>query len=219
MCVPIHASLRYINLPLIHFTDVPLGSVSSGPHPVVATTSMLEGRATMPKPRHLPPINGASAQRPHGAARSPNRAQHTGAAWEQRYDKHLHAQWEAIWRASPQGERVHRVIDKAAPSQDVYKLYRGLTRRQCSMLTQLRSGHVALNAYLARIKAVDSPLCPACLIPETPAHYIFTCRRYTTARDALRRAVGGPLSLRTTIGNVKARAAVLEYVKATGPIV
>lgn len=86
---------------------------------------------------------------------------------------------------------------------------------QCSILTQLRFGHVGLNSYLARIGAVDSPLCPKCLIPETPAHYLFTCRRYTEARHALRRAVDAPLYLRSTVGNVKARAAVLKYVGAT----
>ncbi|KAH9855564.1 hypothetical protein C2E23DRAFT_697440, partial [Lenzites betulinus] len=83
-------------------------------------------------------------------------------------------------------------------------------------LTQLRCGHAGLNAYLARIRAVDSPLCAKCLLPETPAHYLFTCRRYTAARHALRQAVNGPLSLRNTLGNVKARAAVLEYIRATG---
>ncbi|KAH9846444.1 hypothetical protein C2E23DRAFT_684123, partial [Lenzites betulinus] len=83
-------------------------------------------------------------------------------------------------------------------------------------LTQLQSEHVALNAYLACIRAVDSALCPTCLIPETPAHYLFTCQRYTGARDKLLRVVGGPLSLRTTLGNEKACAAVLEYVRETG---
>ncbi|KAI0373577.1 hypothetical protein BV20DRAFT_937785, partial [Pilatotrama ljubarskyi] len=80
----------------------------------------------------------------------------------------------------------------------------------------LRSGHCGLNAYLARVKAIDSPLCPACLIPETPSHFLFTCRRFTAARHSLREAVKGPLSLRNTIGNVKARSAVLEFVEASG---
>ncbi|KAI0669296.1 hypothetical protein C8Q78DRAFT_977791, partial [Trametes maxima] len=83
-------------------------------------------------------------------------------------------------------------------------------------LTQLRCSYVGLNSYLARIGAVDSPLCPRCLIPETPAHFLLTCQRYTAERHALRQELGEPLSLRTTIGNVKARAAVLEYVRKTG---
>ncbi|KAI0669689.1 hypothetical protein C8Q78DRAFT_1172363, partial [Trametes maxima] len=80
----------------------------------------------------------------------------------------------------------------------------------------LRCGHVGLNAYLARIGAADSPLCSRCLVPETPAHYLFTCQRFTNARHTLRQAVEEPLTLKSTLGNVKARAAVLEYLHATG---
>ncbi|KAI0367561.1 hypothetical protein BV20DRAFT_970314 [Pilatotrama ljubarskyi] len=103
-------------------------------------------------------------------------------------------QWHALWLASPQGQRCARVIDDTPPSD----------------------GHVGLNAYLARIKVVDSALCPTCLIPETPSHFLFTCRRFASARHSLRKAVKGPLCLRTTVGDVKARSAVLEYVEATG---
>ncbi|OSC98383.1 hypothetical protein PYCCODRAFT_1335524, partial [Trametes coccinea BRFM310] len=72
--------------------------------------------------------------------------------------------------------------DDAPPSLDVHKLYRGLNRQQCSVLTQLRSGHVGLNAYLARIRAIDSPLCLTCNTPETVSHYLFTCKRYSEQR-------------------------------------
>ncbi|KAI1781676.1 hypothetical protein LXA43DRAFT_848214, partial [Ganoderma leucocontextum] len=83
-------------------------------------------------------------------------------------------------------------------------------------LSQLRSGHVGLNAFLARIRAIDFPLCPTCSIPETVSHFLFTCRRFAAARHAFRKAVKGPLTLRNTIGNIKARTAVLDFVEATG---
>ncbi|KAJ7153127.1 hypothetical protein C8R43DRAFT_821296, partial [Mycena crocata] len=53
----------------------------------------------------------------------------------------------------------------------------GLSRTQCSILTQLCTGHVGLNAYLARFGAVDSNLRSTCREPETVNHYIFTCQR------------------------------------------
>ena len=92
----------------------------------------------------------------------------------------------------------------------------GKCRRQCSILTQLRSGHVGLNRFLARIGAVDSPLCAVCRVPESVSHYLLTCRRYLAPRHTLRLAVSGPLSLRSTLGNPKARTAVLDFVEATG---
>lgn len=138
------------------------------------------------------------------------------AVLEHRYRDAALARWQELWIQSPQGGRCTRVIDNSPPSLTVHKLYQGLPRRHCSILSQLRSGHAGLNAFLARINAVDSPLCQTCLVPETPSHFLFTCRRYTAPRDTMRRAVGGPLSLRSTVGDVKARAAVLTYVEATG---
>ncbi|KAI0754683.1 hypothetical protein C8Q80DRAFT_1069714, partial [Daedaleopsis nitida] len=83
-------------------------------------------------------------------------------------------------------------------------------------LTQLRCGHIALNAYLARIRAVDSPLCSACQVPETPAHFLFTCHRFTEARHVLCREVGGPLTLESTLNNPDTRKSVLAFVSSTG---
>ncbi|KAI0683155.1 hypothetical protein C8T65DRAFT_529369, partial [Cerioporus squamosus] len=83
-------------------------------------------------------------------------------------------------------------------------------------LTQLRSGHVGLNAFLAKIRVLDSGLCLTCRTPETVAHYMLSCRRFVAARHELRIAINGPMSLRTTIGDPEARAAVLAFVESTG---
>ena len=133
-----------------------------------------------------------------------------------RYDEHVRLQWKTLWEASPQGRRFQRAIDPTPPGRDAAKVFRSLSRRQCSILTQLRSGHAGLNRFLARIGAVDSPLCAVCRVPESVSHYLLTCRRFTAARHALRQAVSGPLSLRSTLGDYKARTAVLKFVEATG---
>ncbi|KAI0640346.1 hypothetical protein C8Q79DRAFT_884480, partial [Trametes meyenii] len=72
--------------------------------------------------------------------------------------------------------------DNTPPGLKAHPLYCGLVRAPGSILTQLCCGHVRLNAYLARIGAVDSPLCLRCLIPETLAHYLFTYQQFTDAR-------------------------------------
>ncbi|KAI0751717.1 hypothetical protein C8Q80DRAFT_1098392, partial [Daedaleopsis nitida] len=82
-------------------------------------------------------------------------------------------------------------------------------------LCKLRSGHIGLNQYLARIRAVDSPLCNVCHIPKSVAHFMLTCRHFITARHDLCQAIKGPLTLRSTLGDPKARAAALSYVDAT----
>ena len=132
------------------------------------------------------------------------------------YNKRLHGEWKSVWEASRQGSHISRIVDDAPPGPAVLRLYRGLSRRQCSILSQLRSGHSGLNAFLAQIRAIDSPLCLTCATPETVSHFLFTCRQFTTARHAFRTAVEGPLTLRNTVGNAKSRAAVLDFVDATG---
>ncbi|KAI1783628.1 reverse transcriptase (RNA-dependent DNA polymerase)-domain-containing protein [Ganoderma leucocontextum] len=125
------------------------------------------------------------------------------------------ADWKVLWESSAQGQRLVRHIDDSAPGGNGSKRYRGLSRQQCSILAQLRSSHVPLNSYLARIGAVDSPLCLACRTPETAEHFLLTCRRFMRERHEPRTAVGGTLSLRSTLGNGKAWSAVLDFVAAT----
>ncbi|KAI0331762.1 hypothetical protein GY45DRAFT_561205 [Cubamyces sp. BRFM 1775] len=116
----------------------------------------------------------------------------------------------------PQGRRLRRLIGDIPPGRQVLKTYAKLPRKHCSALSQLRSGHVALNAFLARIRAVTSPLCPVCQVPESVDHFIRTCRRFTIQRHELRRAMGRfPLTLRHALGNIKCRGALLQYVDAT----
>ncbi|KAJ7658736.1 hypothetical protein DFH06DRAFT_990138, partial [Mycena polygramma] len=87
-------------------------------------------------------------------------------------------------------------------------------------ITQLRTGHVGLHAYLARFGAVDSPLCQMCQTPETVGHFLLSCRRFCPERDILRRKLFAdgrqPLSKKTLLGKAKNRTALLEYVHATG---
>ncbi|KAI0824853.1 hypothetical protein BC628DRAFT_1301973, partial [Trametes gibbosa] len=84
-------------------------------------------------------------------------------------------------------------------------------------ITQLRSNHVGLNSYLARIRAVSSPLCPTCRVPETVDHFLCACRRFHSHRHELRRSLGKqPLTLKNILGNLKSRSALLKFTDATG---
>ena len=75
---------------------------------------------------------------------------------------------------------------------------------------------VASNAFLARIGVIDSPICPACQVPETPAHFLLTCSRFVEPQHALRVAINGPLSLCSVLGEPKSQKATIAFVRATG---
>ena len=133
-----------------------------------------------------------------------------------RYNDQVWEEWGRQWSQSKQGRHFAPAIIPSPPSDAIQKEFRGLSRQECSAIVQLRSGHVGLTAFLARIRAVDSPLCPACHLPETPAHYLLTCKRYNLPRHDLRRAIDGLRSLRSVLGDPEVRSAVLTFIRAKG---
>ncbi|KAJ7700684.1 hypothetical protein B0H17DRAFT_925216, partial [Mycena rosella] len=53
-------------------------------------------------------------------------------------------------------------FDNAKPSSATTRMYADLSRPQCSILTQLRTAHVGLNAFLYRFHLAPSPDCDHC---------------------------------------------------------
>ncbi|KAJ6537777.1 hypothetical protein B0H19DRAFT_874039, partial [Mycena capillaripes] len=60
--------------------------------------------------------------------------------------------------------------------------YEDLSRPQCSVLTQLRTSHIGLNAFHYRFHLAPSPECQLCLVPETVPHYLLSCPCYRRQR-------------------------------------
>lgn len=125
--------------------------------------------------------------------------------------KRARAEWQSEWEDSKHGKRLHR-IDPTPPSKPALNLYKGRSRQAGSIITQLRTGHAALNGFLSRIKAVDSPLCTRCCIPETVEHFLLTCQRYNLARHSLRMAIKGPFSLFNILAKNSNLSKTLSYV-------
>jgi len=76
-------------------------------------------------------------------------------------------------------------IDKNFPFKKFRKMQYHLTRAQSSLLLQLRSGHIPLNAHLYRLKCADTDTCQACSTrrgaspaKEMVTHFLFDCTEY-----------------------------------------
>lgn len=52
-----------------------------------------------------------------------------------------------------------------------------LTKKQASILAQLRTGMTPLDGYLHNIKAVESNLCKCGEAVESREHFVFHCAR------------------------------------------
>jgi ribonuclease HI len=76
-------------------------------------------------------------------------------------------------------------IDQAIPGKHVRTLYDGLSKKDASILAQLRTGKCRLNAYLFRIRAVESEMCQCGREAETVRHFLFRCPRWRTTRNEL----------------------------------
>lgn len=140
----------------------------------------------------------------------------SAAALRAEHRQQSRLQWQRRWTTSEHGYRYSR-FDDAPPSAQVPRMYNGLRRAHAAILTQLRTGHIALNHYLFRFGAVDSPLCTRCGEPETVDHFLLRCSRFLAPRQVLRGQLRGQvLSIHTLLGVRKNLSALMSYVEQTG---
>lgn len=119
---------------------------------------------------------------------------------------------------SPRHERM-TAIDKTAPSPKYRHLCRKLKlpRRNTSLLTQLRTGHIPLQTYLHRFNLAETPTCQHCgEEPETVIHYLKTCRKFHRQRHQLKRELGAGTEINVEIlADEKAIRPLFKYIEST----
>jgi hypothetical protein len=64
-------------------------------------------------------------------------------------------------------------------------MYNELSKRQASVLAQLRTGMTPLSGYLHNIKAVETNLCECSEAVESREHFVFRCARWSEQREIL----------------------------------
>jgi hypothetical protein len=92
------------------------------------------------------------------------------------------------WRRKYDGRHTFN-LDKTLPRQHMTTVYNNLSHLEAKTLVQLRTGNIALNQYLYRIKAIDSPRCSCGEREETTIHFDFDCPQWDTHRQDLRKAL------------------------------
>ncbi|KAF8597152.1 hypothetical protein BDV93DRAFT_404441, partial [Ceratobasidium sp. AG-I] len=85
-------------------------------------------------------------------------------------------------------------------------------------LFQLTTGHVPLQAHLARLRAADSNVCPHCSsAPETVAHFILRCPIFASERHQHLTSRGLKfLNLSFLLSSSSALSPLFRYIRATG---
>ncbi|KAK6972214.1 hypothetical protein R3P38DRAFT_2418296, partial [Favolaschia claudopus] len=126
----------------------------------------------------------------------------------------MRGRWSKQWADSRRGVKQRR-FDTRPPGRTVLRFYKDRSRQSASIITQLRTGHIGLNAFLHRIHAVDSPNCPRCGTPETVSHFLLSCPRFRDARHILRTTLKKPLSLRLLLGSPAHTSSLLQFIQST----
>jgi ribonuclease HI len=85
--------------------------------------------------------------------------------------------------------RFTKKVDKALPGRHTRLLYDNLCRTDAAILAQLRTGMARLNEYLSKIAATETDECECgCGVVESVVHFLFTCPKWSTARQSMRTA-------------------------------
>ena len=123
--------------------------------------------------------------------------------------------WKKAWSNSPRHSKMSQ-IDAKLPNHQIYKTLSSLPCRATSILIQLRTSHVSLNAFLKKIKASDSALCKKCHQPETVVHYLKYCKWYTEQCNHLRHKAGkASHSIHWLLGDPRIIPTTLRYIQST----
>ena len=142
---------------------------------------------------------------------------------KQEFQAKLNQSWMKIWKESPRKDRFSR-INSNFPFIKFRKKLFSLSRKQASLIMQLRTGHIPLNNYLKRIGKIDSDKCLKCAedpinmqIVETVGHFLFECQAYEEEREELIDKTGrSQLSLAKIMKNVDKIKALATFVNRTG---
>ena len=142
----------------------------------------------------------------------------SSSALQQEYTARLQKRWKRRWKSSPRYLHL-KSIDNSAPSKKYLRLVRDLERGQSSLLTQLRTGHIALNQHLFRLRKSESPSCPYCqgITVESVKHYLLDCPKYNAERHTLQGKLRrNSSSLSFLLSSPVAVKPLLKYIHATG---
>ncbi|KAJ7646449.1 hypothetical protein DFH06DRAFT_997610 [Mycena polygramma] len=136
------------------------------------------------------------------------------AAAKATFRAHTASLWTATWQSSPRFAKFKK-LDNGGTVHSIHKPLVNLSRRNSSLIVQLRTGMVGLNAWLHKIRRAESPLCQTCQRREDVQHFVFFCSRYTH-RSLLRTALGRKAtSLGFLLTHDKGIRYLLRYIHAT----
>ena len=166
------------------------------------------------------PFRQAPWEAPRNARKSETSNSRTKQAQRIEIKKMAQTTWKSMLAKNTAKAKHSKQISTTEGSiagPELYKMIK--TRRQCALLSQLRTGHCGLNHYLWRFKKEESPNCEMCegSHKETVEHCLINCKGFWKERGELRRKVGiEGMKVEALLGRKEHIGATLEFIKETG---
>ena len=144
------------------------------------------------------------------------------SAAKQEFNAKLNKLWMKVWDNSPRKIRFSQVNSEFPFTNFRKKLFK-LTRKQSSIIMQIRTGHIPLNFYLKRIGKTDLDKCNNYFIdqnhiqvPEIITHFLFDCQTHKEAQKDLAAKTGrSHLSISKIVKNTDHIKALVTFINWT----
>ena len=147
---------------------------------------------------------------------------HSAKALKAAYMNELTQESALHWSISKRKPNFETNIDNTYPFNKFRQIQSSLTHAKASILMQICTGHIPLNAYLFRFGKHHTPRCNACYLTtqrhkdETIRHYLFECPEYRWERADMDKALGrNSRDMRILLSNEKNVKVLLKYIGKT----
>ncbi|KAK6222510.1 zinc finger protein [Colletotrichum tabaci] len=123
--------------------------------------------------------------------------------------------WQAKWTAETRGRTTFRYTPR--PTKKVLQLHEGLSKRQSSILVQMRTEKIGLKDFLfnRRVPDATDANCPCREGRQTVSHILLRCRRHRQLRRQELGSIPGRHNLRAVLNERKAAAKVIRFMEQT----